>query len=103
MHYDKGEDVGYVFQYPQNFEEKNSTTTNMFQFYKTFCSENIRNYLLRYSDWLFKYPNTIQGPNKIEYRIQILLFDPTIYIVFEYKIIFHTLNLVRDGVSEGGR
>ena len=62
--------------------------------YKTFCSENMWNYSDRYLVQLFEYPNTIWGAKilrKFEYRIWILLFGLTILIVFEYRIICHTL------------
>ena len=86
---------------------KKSTKINIFVSYKTFCSENLWNYSDRY---LVGYSNTrilFGVPKKLilntkyysvlrkyEYKIlkyQILLFGPTIQIIFKYRIICHTL------------
>ena len=84
--------------------EKNATEINIFVSYETFCSQILCNYLVKY---LVQYSNAqiVFGvpekriPNieyysvlrKFKYQIRILLFSPTIWIVFEYQIIRHTL------------
>ena len=76
----------------QNFGKK-TTKINIFVSYNTFCLEILWNYSDRYSDW---YLNTwilfgVQKKPNIKY--QVLLFGLTIWIVFEYQIIHHTLFL----------